>query len=220
MALWAGSTAPSAYNVGSTAVSAMYVGSTQVYAAFKIQETWTGANGASWPAQWNTSGNGTMTIQNNAGQMTSTLSTAETYIPSVTLTNYDFTVTVTSSVATASVNVGIGQTWAGDAFIYNGYNFMWTMNDGLHLWVVNGTGDATQAGFAAKTATANTAYKIRGVRNGSSLTMKSWLASGSEPGTWDISVTDSTWTGGFFQLAQYSNGGAIPTTTWDDLTVS
>jgi hypothetical protein len=54
---------------------------------------------------------------------------------------------------------------------------------------------------------------------GSSIKVRKWKVADSEPGTWDIDITDSNYSSGFFQFSMIRTSGAAGTLAIDDLSI-
>lgn len=89
------------------------------------------------------------------------------------------------------------------------YSLTWENDNTPRLkireWTSFGT-DGTELGSSAawNTVSNNTAYKMRLECEGTTIRGRMWLASGAEPGTWDIEVTDATYSSGRWGFLVYT----------------
>lgn len=199
-------------------------------------ETWTGTDGAAWPAQWTTTGvpagtGSSATIQSNAGRLT--YPTVAGYVdgPIKYLNGMsasrDFDITVTVTFATIQEEylqvMGRVSADAAEGYGVNLYPHNGTTTCGLVRWdTTNGitglTGD-----LAAGTWTAGVPRKVRVQGVGDTIRVKVWDASGSEPGAWLGSATDTLYTSRSGRVAVKNGTGASTSgsfATLDDLTVT
>lgn len=201
-------------------------------AALLATETWPGADGASWPAQWTiTANSGTATVQSGAGQLTSPASSfgvgAMAYLSGMPARQtLNLTMTVTwASVAEQYTTIALGADGTvigGTSVPANGYC---VLIDPRGFLVVKRSvsGTATDIGNATPSIGAGTAYNLRflvipqtgfyGVRIWSGAT---------EPSTWAVSGTDgSPYTaGGRLQLQHISGTAATArTVSFDNLAI-
>lgn len=72
-----------------------------------------------------------------------------------------------------------------------------------------------QIATTPKTFTEGATYNVKVNCSGTTVRARVWLVGDVEPGTWDISVTDSTFTSGFIGFSGESTGGVF-----DDLTIT
>lgn len=205
-------------------------------------ETFTGANGAAWPAQWDSSAF-TATqpdIQGNRGRIRSgstAYSYSRAYLSGMApATDTDVVATFTFGAQTESyIFVGVNCTntgFPGDTFFpTTGYGVQ--INDNAsagacfsQIYKFRPVSDATlnpKSAGVTQTLTAGTLYKIRLQRSGNVVRYRIWAAAGTEPGTWAESWTDTgtVLTGGKVLLT-FSNGGdgAQRSATFDDVTVT
>lgn len=198
-------------------------------------ETWTGTNGAAWPAQWTAVG-GTSSIQANRGRLTTPATAAGSYGTAVRhlsgmtdATDTDVTVTVyptTSAFQYAFVRIcGSG---AGGA--------AWNPSSGYQLWLVPSggfvnaevhkyVGGAESILDVARTTSVpwtTGGCRVRFQRQGATVRYKVWDPASSEPTVWLSAVTDATPVGAgkVALLATSNNDGVSTTVDWDDLTVT
>lgn len=191
-------------------------------------ETWTGTNGAAWPAQWSFTGadSGTgSTIQSNAGsQNVGTTGNAIAYMGSLAAFNtFDVTVSFTTpATLTGWAGIGVG----GNNFDYyptSGYNFQCVLAASGTTLVINRTdsiGASTQKATAAFAFAASTTYNLRFQKiAGGVLNAKVWT--GTEPGSWNLTYTDpSPYTTGLRLLLAIHSTGTAWTGVWDNLTLT
>lgn len=185
-------------------------------------ETWTGTNGAAWPAQWNI-GVGTGTIQSNAGRLVTATSVAQAFLSTMATTStFDITVTLSMAAATGTAAVAVGANW-GDFFPQSGYILTIDFTSGsgnLALQTTDASAAPTSRVSGSLALTAGTTYSVRFRRVGGIIYARLWT--GTEPGTWNLQWTDTVnQAAGRAQLSAYGTGGAgTVTTTWDNLTVT
>jgi hypothetical protein len=163
-------------------------------------ESWTGTNGAAWPAQWTTTTG--CTIQSNEGAQTPSGAYADTtaYITSLSsVTNVDILVEVSMGSFTEDF-MGIG-TRHGTSFSSGGYIpdvgysvELYASGSAPTLYVYK---DTTQIGSGSThdTMVVSTLYYVRFRVQGSSTTTvqtRVWKVGNTEPGTWDVSYTDTS----------------------------
>lgn len=182
------------------------------------RESWNGTNGAAWPGQWVTSTNntGAATIQTNSGQLgfgnvSSYAFGASGYLPALSTTDSETTVTVTFQQ------------------IQEEYLFIAARSDGtrsagytVEIQPGNGTSSLAvckQSSGATSTSlsgwvtggqwTANVPRKVRFKVQGSTLSVKVWDASVAEPASWTWTGTDSTYTGPGTCMVFTSTGSTV-----------
>lgn len=162
----------------------------------RVSETWTGATGGAWPAQWTREaivGNLTATIQSNRGQITATTTgTVLEYINTESTANVDQTVTI--SVNNNSVRPGIIARRADAApSSFYGVESATSASYAKIFRVVGGA--RTDLGQVPAIG-ANVDYKLRfrvedtGPTT-TSLKAKIWLASTVEPSGWSLELTET-----------------------------
>lgn len=180
-----------------------------------ITEAWTGTTGAAWPAAW-TVPSGTATIQTNVGRMV-TGTTA--YVEARgTRTGPD----------AGDLRVKFRFTLTGEryAIVY----FRHTTTSNTYRAQVNNTGinivrmvggvATTIAATVAFTTAINTWYWMRVRWEGSDLRAKVWADGGTEPGTWQVSATDTSHATGLIGLGTMPGADNVQKTyEFDDLSV-
>lgn len=200
--------------------------------AILATETWTGSNGDPWPSTHTTGATGTAataTIESNAGRLR---------VTGDGVTDFDTTRAIARRVNIASQGPGnyvtkftIGTTppytsfqfrQSGTALDGNGYFIV--MGQGgsvtVELWERTG-GTDTVIGSVAKTLTLGTAYWLRAHFVGSALRFRIWADGGSEPGTWDVDVTDTVHSSGYMGWSIIPQASAsAQDLTLDDLTLT
>ena len=163
-------------------------------------ESWTGSNGAAWPAQWVTGQTGTgsaATIQGNKGRLASG-----------TQGGYSGASRISRRLnITAPTNVDVSGTWTPDANepygavavradntidTGDGYYLLLNKSGTLELAVIVGYSSTTLGTFSFA-ASSSTTYGFRLRAVGSLIQARVW--SGTEPATWNVSVTDTAVTG-------------------------
>lgn len=185
----------------------------------QASENFAGTDGAAWPTQWgSTAGDGTATIQSNAGVMTVS-STGATYKM----------MQLTGMTPSTDQSLYVEYTTPASGALFFGLNtptFSYTV-PGTGYWIkalVGGNveiyrNNSWQSQVYFQMA-ASTAYKVRVERSGSVFRWRMWLANATEPGTWTGTFTDATPLGsGTVWLETLATGGAI-TATFDNLVVT
>lgn len=197
-----------------------------------ITETWTGADGADWPAQW-TANTGTGTgqgsdINSNRGRMQSGTtafgSSRRRLNAALSATDIEILVSVTTSTqAEQYPAVGFRSTTGVQGnFQTSGYvvALLPAANPSLKLMSIAAGGSQTDLNTAAKVLAAGK-WWIRINCVGSALKARVWADGGAEPGTWDLNATSSTWGGGYFALSILGGGDTTNDVVyWDDLTIT
>jgi hypothetical protein len=194
------------------------------------EESWTGANGAGWPAAWSTSvSGGSATIQSNQGRLTYN-DTANAYaraqltaVPARAdadlLTSYTWNSTAAGAYFSAYVRGSGG--WANGYRPRNGYGVQITPNSGTVLLDknVNNTRTTLQSvGGAQPVSTAKHWLRLR--VTGSTVQFRIWLDGNPEPSTWAATVTDTGVTANgqtFLSLNRGSNNVGVRFVGLDDL---
>lgn len=191
-------------------------------------ETWTGSNGASWPAQW-TSGSGTTgaaaTIQTNAGQMT-TGTTASGYYRHLLNVALNAQVLVQTQVTFASVaaansaRIFLGGTTFTGGVLNSGYEIRLTANSNtVALYRTDAAGAQTLITSTSFTFAAATAYQVKVYRLATGvIQVKVWT--GTEPDLVTLGVSDTTHTISRLALGVLGGGDtSSDTITFDTLSV-
>jgi hypothetical protein len=189
-------------------------------------ETFTGADNSAPAAVWtvvNATG-ASSTIQGNrlrqiAGSTASTATTARFNI-NTAVTDFEFRA---ASELMTSVDSGFMVAFRGDAYVANrgfptnGY-LLYATSAGSIIYRVDAGGLTGLNTVATLGGTGGTvvSFVLRVV--GSHLQAKVW-AGGAEPGTWDIDVTDSTYTYGFVGIGTESTPSVSQEIRWDNITI-
>jgi hypothetical protein len=200
-----------------------------------VTETWPGANGASWPAQWTTTGAGGTSTVNGANQgLQVTPATAYTLAPSQYLSGMapvvDSETTVTIYPASTEEHYAVlnlrsdGERGTSDANVTrNGYVLSCSANGQLYIQrVVNSV--ITQ--FATPTYTFSTTVgtNIKVLLRGAAIRIRMWQVGSTEPSTWNIydAVDPSPYltAGKVFLTAVSGTAATSRTITWGGLTVT
>lgn len=206
-----------------------------------MTETWTGANGAAWPAAWTftqpSGSGGTNTIQTNRGVLTNgTGAYAQRVAYQSTMTaasNMNLLITVMPlAQANGWFNVAIDSDnqplSANGSFRQNGYAVQFAESTAAgsantSLFKQVGNVQSTLSGAIGMTLTANTAYKLRLQRLGTTIRYRVWAAANAEPGTWTASVTDGGTqppAGRVSLMVGNSYDGSVASVAFDDLSVA
>lgn len=202
-------------------------------------ETFTGADGASWPTPWTFTGNyleSSATIQGNAGRITAAVATYAGGFAGLTgapaATNTDVVVSVKPTTAgieqyaTVSVNTD-GKVNPGNAsFPNNGYAMQVAYASNSLTIRRSVGGSLTVLVSGNRTLVATVKYSIRFQHVGTVLRARIWDAALPEPTTWDISFDDSAspYTAAGRPGLAYQAGATVPSPApavdFDDFTVS
>lgn len=185
-------------------------------------DSFTGTNGNAWASPWvsaRRTGSGTSTIDTNRGKQIA--STSGNY------TDYEtqrFGSVITGDGITSGTvrfptdNEVFAQVWMrGDSTLGNpssGNGYFWSIEpqyNSVRLYKrVGGTQTALGSGAVAFTLAANTDYSWKMECTGTTIRAKIWT--GSEPGSWTQSVTDSSHSSGYVGLS--IDGGLASGTAW------
>jgi chitodextrinase len=164
-------------------------------------ETWTGADGAVWPAGWTTYRNAT--IQGGRGRLASltTANVSPSWFGSMSpVADFNMYVTITLGTATGSFWVGVASAAADNSEPYaDGSVVKFGIGGGnISELVVRGikAGNAHEVAYAsissAPVVPSATGVRVRVQRVGALVQAKVWPAGTTEPATWRISGTDAT----------------------------
>lgn len=183
-----------------------------------VSTDFTGTNGAAWPSPW-IKGNGTLTIQSNRGQQVTPAvqwNDANAYAGQ-SLGDGRVTATIRFPAATGAtqrVNARFN-TATG-----NGYGFYLTP-EWAQVQVVKITAwsETVLQQVDGVTLTANTDYRVAFDLTGSTIKAKWWPAASAEPATWNVTVTDTTYTSGDVRLVTVATAAAAATGLWDDVLI-
>lgn len=187
-------------------------------------ETFTGTNGAGWPAQWVagfTATGGSFLIQGNQGRVTASTSAGQgswrrLNIAAVTDLDYSGSVTFNQAQGTC------GPAYRGtSAMNDNCYVFYLGTGGTVFLYKII-AGAFTLITSSAFTIAASTQYRYRIRAQGTMHLLKIWLGSGAEPTAWTIAAVDTTFTGpGYVGMAGFNDGVAVARTfDYDDITLT
>ena len=196
-----------------------------------VYDAFTGTNGAAWSGSlWTdiaVQASSVVDIQSNAGRMANAGTPYPASRVRSTLSKGDcdwaFKVSFDSTNEFYFV-VGwcTGTSWGGNGSTYEplaGYGFEYQFTGDTLFYEYNGAGGRTQIGGTSNVGASAATRWIRVQTIGSAIKVKTWLASGAEPGTWNFTTTDSTWTSGYLTLTMYGgSSGATRTATIDDVT--
>lgn len=205
-----------------------------IYGGPITTESWTGADGASWPVAWavkGSSGTVSSTIVGNQGRIAMAGTSARLAMQNdamIARTDMDTTVSVTFTAQAGTAMLAIqadDAVVAGTFYPMNGYRMeavaVGTTTSGqVYLSkVVNGVSTNLNQTFN-NTIVAGTKYKMRLQKTGSVIRMKFWDASGAEPAAWKFSgATDAAISApGKVRLGVGGNTGTA--VDFDDLVVS
>lgn len=179
-----------------------------------------GADGTSWAAPWSTV-SGTGTIQANRGRQATpgpgAFTTAEARANlSMTDGRVDATVRLTQ---VGNVSQRLRVRW--DPATGDGYHLI-IPTDYAGFQIVKSTAWSETAVIEDFTTTwsADTDYRVAFEFSGSTLRAKRWTAGSSEPGTWLVSGSDTTYTSGDIALATVSGTtGGVVNGQWADVSI-
>jgi hypothetical protein len=138
----------------------------------------------------------------------------------------NFDITVTASAGGPNTMIGMGDTWNPfDVYPQNGYvmEFQASASTAGFGWIYlrNGGSRTTLANTSSAlgTTAGPNGYKVRFQRTGSTVRMRVWSDGASEPGTWDLSATDSTVTAALTFYLAFSGNDTV-SVDFDDLAIS
>lgn len=181
----------------------------------------TNTDGSAWPSPWVSSA-GTNTIQRNRGQQESPNAAwaAAVSYAGQSLGNGTLYVTArTPSITNQSMRIDFRY----DNGAGNGYRLIIGLSySGFELARVDAFADTVIASNYTTAWAADTNYRIAVDFNGTTLRAKRWqVDTESEPGTWELSTTDATYSTGDIGLrVQSEAAAAIVTGLWDDVSLS
>lgn len=172
--------------------------------------TTSGWSSANTGQSWSTSGGSSSEYSTNGTEGVHSVGSINvsrrTIMSSVQATNFDITVKVkTNALASGASHIGAILGRYQDANNHYIFRARFTSTSGREVFASiqkNQGGTATVLGSEITTAythTANTYYWIRAQASGSTLRMRVWPDGSSEPGAWDVSLIDTT----------FSTAGAI-----------
>jgi hypothetical protein len=164
----------------------------------------TASDGQTWGADANAVS--VFSIVNNSGQVSNSTTSYSAVLGPVA-TNAEVLFTGSLSNYTSN-NLGAVLRWTDSNNWYKAYI------NGTTLVVqkkVNGT--TTIIGSASFTATAGTSYTLRFRVVGTSLYARVWQTGTTEPTSWQITVTDTTFSSGYCGLRMLAQNGAIASYT-------
>lgn len=196
-------------------------------------ETWTGSNGAEWPAVWvtsNSTGAGTIDVQSGEGRMstaTANYNVCRAVLSADVWNDTDGAAVVYFRVPSGGkpqINLCLRADggWGLTDVPSNGYIAQANMAGDNFFLLKAVSGTVTQLGATQSFAyTVGATYAMRLETDGSTIRVKVWAASGSEPG-WAIEETDTSLPGsGRLQLSMRNlTGGDSREVRFDDLTVA
>lgn len=203
-------------------IRVLAVGATGLFA-----ESWTGANGTSgfgaqWTNQLGTTG-ATIGINSNRGRMTTgtlTYGYSSARINDTLPADLEASWTVTlNSTAEQYVKTFVRgqQAFSADVMPESYLLEIDVLNGLLAVYSLDSAGSQTFLDSAAKTWAATT-YSVRVRCVGGTIQAKAWT--GAEPATWDVTVTDDTYSGGNFGfVVQGGNDTTSDTVDFDDLEI-
>jgi hypothetical protein len=188
-----------------------------------VNDSFTASDGSAWSASWTAAASDTgasATIQSNqgdqnAGSTASGGKRADRYVNSGT--DFEFLGTFAYQQSTGQTEVWIrGDASAGGA---DGY-FVSLGRSGSVDLIAGAGGTYPTLGSKSFTINTSTQYKLRFRVVGTTVQFRIWAASGSEPGTWDVSVTDSAHASGYAYVQHTNTGTANTHIRWDDVLIT
>lgn len=218
-----------ANNASGTPASATSTGVAVSAAADYFDETFTGTNGTAWSStNWdltgvNTGAGASATIQTNAGKLTTGSATgfASNANARTKLAEVDVAALVTMTPTSGGEEYGVlavrtDGTWTG-SWPTNGYILEFDFLNGQYKLAKNVGGSATTLGTWTG-YTAETAVKCRLQVQGTTIATRVWLATATEPTSWDLVTNDSDITASGYVALTTQNGSAATaaTITYDD----
>lgn len=209
-----------------------------------FSESWTGADGAAWPAAWQrqTESAGTATIQANAGRLVAPANSAAAARQQTvaSLPGGDLDILATLTVPAGQGSFSIGVVWRADGtsdpaappgsrmFPLTGQSCRLDTNGDVHLYRHSG-GALTLVTPAPVNVGAWVGFGPRRIRiqqTGTRTRVRVWAAAAAEPTTWALDFTDpgASTAGGRLSVAVSAGFGgpvgATQTVLVDDLTVT
>lgn len=189
-------------------------------------ETFTGTTNAAWPSQW-VAAAGKGTIVGNAGQMVCAdvgyvnlreVLTGPGQVANVESYSEHKVTALTEHYIYASVRTQNSAT-------YNpaGYYLMLRPADpsgGYEVGVGNGAAASTQQGYGELTYIAGHTYGIRINVVGSTVKFRVWDLAGAEPAAWMNTITDATYSNGYFAVSQISGQTTNPVSLVDNVSLT
>lgn len=189
-------------------------------------ETWTGSDGASWPGQWTGSaGNGTSTttIQGNKGRQTTGAGAYQYRVDRLNVvvpTDFEATINVTPTVGTERYGLIHFRGGATNQHKLNSSYQMRIINGAVEVYKVGPTGTETWFNSAGFSWVSTDVLRFRIFCSSATIRLRWWLNADPEPGTWNLDLSDTTYTGGGFQLSCFNGNEAVADTwDWDDLLI-
>lgn len=189
-------------------------------------ETFTGANGSAWGAQWTTGMNqGTATIQSNAGRLLPSnigYLTVQRFLNIAAAGKCELYVEVTLPAITEQyvyVFIRADSSQTGQYFA-TGYGVVLKPGDGTYYHeAAYGSGEYLQTAIPM-TYVAGGRYGVRVNADGFTWKSKVWDLSGAEPTAWMATATDtdSAFPTGRVELASQSGQSSNPGVSFDNLT--
>lgn len=188
-------------------------------------DTFTGTNGSGPPDPWiAVTLSGSQSIQSNQWRITNGASYAGTAMTrgATSYTDVDITVEVTLDSGGAEQYPAVGARlaggtngWAAYAEPSSGYEvYLNPVSDFISLGKYTGGGPVSESYYSI-TLNAGTTYKVRLQLIGTAIRTRVWAASGSEPGSWQIEISDATYASGLIGFRdQAPSAGTL--STWDN----
>lgn len=189
-------------------------------------ESWTGSNGAAWPAAWTvtTPTGGTTDIQSNAGrQITGTTASQGPfgrYNLAAAVTDLDLYVTVTLTVASqySLIDYRTDAVVANRATPNNGYAVY--LDGGLVLALFGCAGGSPANLGSVALGVASVTIRFRVLVIGTRHRIKAWDPANPEPDTWDLDIIDATFASGVVGVGVEDTAATPSAVTWDNCSLT
>lgn len=196
--------------------------------AVVFTETFTGANGDPWSADWTTAtgASSVVDIQSNRGRQNA-VGDAYTWTHGARNSFSDDDMEIRGKVEfdTADEQYAVVRARTSGTFAFgeqpNHYSIEWQPQQGNILLRKRVSGSATTlVTLSSVNFSANLSQQFVFRLEGTALQFRWWNSSGSDPGTWAINTTDSAHSSGGLALAHYNgNASTARAVYWDDLVV-
>lgn len=155
---------------------------------------------------WSQGGGGTASISGNTGQITGVTTNVRMFLANVTLDGSDQGTDYYCTVKVSALGDKAGILFYGSGSSAASYYLCWLhTNDNTLAVSKSVSGTVTTLASTPFSATANTYYKIHLNVVGTTFSARVWLATASEPTTWQVTVTDATYTTGYGGLVVQNN---------------
>jgi hypothetical protein len=189
-----------------------------------VAETFTGANGAPWPAAFTTSGPGSFTVQSNTGRVVTAAAAYSGHLAVRGETIPDNAECLLRWRTTGATEryFEVRSRRAASGSPLASYGVVCAVASGA-LQIARFSGDtATVLATVTVGYTANTWYRLRHRWLGNTLAVKLWPDGTTEPAAWTLTATDGAITSGPRFALRFNSGNSATSVTFDvdDLTVT